>query len=388
MPRNPNDILAYRKKSKRKSRIYKFIAVFMVIFIIFFIWTNGTAVFEPFRDIARYFNKSESEEGFPIAVSGSASFSLNRFGQNFLLLNDTYLNTYTDKGGQLLAFRHNYANPVQRVTNKRILLYNFNSYEFSLFNRNSRIYEIKLDEKIVLAELGNNDMAAVVTSSTAFSNILHIYDDDGKWRYTKRFIDEEVNAVTFTSKSNEIIVVTVSARNGEIISKAYRLRTDTATDDIVWEQTLPADALALNVYENKNYINILADNMIISLNSSDGEIAGSYQFNDGNLLKPPVFSADFNLIILNDYITKRALYVTLDEQCNLISSKMIPFEVKKVEISGEIVYTLSGSAIIRHDKFLQETNATAIEDEYRDFIILNKNALLLGYEAIEQIAVN
>ena len=386
MSRNPNDITAYRKRKKRRNNMYKLLALFLTVFGIFFIWTNGETIFEPLHGIATRIGTTESGEGFPIRLSGSAGYSMNRFGLNFLLLSDTYLYTYTDGGGQIFAYRHNYAHPVQKATDRRILLYNLNSREFSLFNRNSRIYEVVLGDKIVLAGLGENDMTAVVTASAAYSNILYVYDGSGKWKYTKKFIDEDINAVAFTSKSNEIIAASGVARDGKIISRIYRLRIDNV-DDVIWETALPPDAWALNVIENNGCITVLADNMILSLNSSDGEIAGSYEFDSGALAKP-VFGNDFSLMVLDDYVTGKTLFVTLDEKCALISKEIMPFEAKQVEISGEMVYTLTGGTIYMHDKFLTEKGLVQLDDEYESFIVSGGNSILLGYETIERMGVS
>lgn len=381
MARNPNDITAYRKSNKIKDNLAKMLIIAVVIFVIFFIWTNGEDVFAPLRNIG---SRAESE-GFPISLSGSASYEMNHFGTGFLLLSDTYLYTFTDKGGRIFAHRHNYARPFQKANDRRILLCNLNGYEFSLFNRSGRLFEVKLDDRIVLIDLGINDMSAVVTTSAAFSNILYIYDGNGRLRYTRRFIEEEVNAVTFTSKSHEIIVATSSVRNGEIFSKIYRLRTDTE-ESVMWERALPADAWALNLRENGEYITVLADNAIFSLDSENGRVIGSYSFEQGQLVRP-VFGTSFNLIVLQDYVTRRPLFITLDAESNFIKSEIMPFEAKKVEISGEMVYTLTGSIITIHDSHLVQTGSVSFEDEYWDFITAGGNALLLGFDTIEQASL-
>ena len=384
MVRNPNDITAYRKRRRFRTGIYRTFAMIIVIFAIFFIWTSGEVIFEPLRGIANRGN-TDSGEGYPIVLSGSAGYSMNNFGSNFLLLSDTYLYTYTGRGGLVFAHRHNYTRPFQRATDRRVLLYNHNSSEFSLFNRTGRVYEVKLDDRVVFAELGASDMAAVITTSSAFSNILYIYDGNGRRRYIKRFIDEEVNAVTFTSKNNEIIVAGTTVRGGEIISKIYRLRTD-IEDGIIWERELPAGAWALLVREKGDFVTVLADNMLVTLDTADGEIIGSYEFNLGRLERP-VFGGDFHLIELSDYVTGRTLFVTLDDKSNLISTQIMPFETKQVEIYGEMVYTLTGGRLSKYDKFLNQMGSIELEDEYRDFIIHDRHFLLLGYETIERVAL-
>ncbi|MCL2019211.1 MAG: DUF5711 family protein [Oscillospiraceae bacterium] len=386
MARNPNDIAAYRKEKRRKANITKLVLTILMALGVLIIWTFRATIFEPLRGIAARIDSPGTSGGFPIVLSGSASYDMNRVDTNFLLLSDTYLYTYTNTGSPVISYRHNYARPFQRATDRRILVFNFNGQEFSLFSRTGRVYEIKLDDRIVLAELGNNDMAAVVTTSAAFSNVLYIYDRNGRWQYTRRFIDEEVNAVTFTSGNNEIIVATSMVRGGEIISKIYKLRTDT-DDDLIWKSELPAGALALGVYENGDCISVLTDSMVTALDSDNGSVVGGYEFSSGKLVKY-VNGDDFSLVFLSDYISDSTLFVTLDTKSGLIKEEIMPFEVKKVEIYEEIVYTLTGDLILKHNMFLEQTDMTELEDEYRDFIILGKYALLLGYESVERIATD
>jgi hypothetical protein len=384
MTRNPNDITAYRRKRERKSKLYMSLSIILLTFGIFFIWTSGD-IFESARELVSNIASSDSG-GFPIMLSGSASYSLNRLGPNFTLLSDTYLYTYNERGGEVFSFRHNYTRPIARVSDRRILVYNFNSGEFSLFSRNGRNFENKLDDRIILAEIGGNDSVAIVTTSATFSNILYIYDSNGNFRYRRRFVDEEVNAVTFTSKNNEILVATSTLQRGVLVSKIYRLRTD-REDDIIWEAVMPGDALVLKLHENGNFISALADNMMLSVDTNTGAIDGWYEFRAGRLLMP-VFGDNYNLVVLSDYVTGRTLYLTLDERSNLISTQNMPFEVKRVEIYDNIVYTLTGDSLFLHDRFLNAAGRVEFEEEYRDFIRAGNYTLLLGYEAIEQAALN
>ncbi|MCL2696614.1 MAG: DUF5711 family protein [Oscillospiraceae bacterium] len=385
MARNPNDITAYRKEKKRKSNFNRVLVTAGLVLGIFSVWMFSDTIFEPLRGIANRMGTTGINEGFPIVLSGSASFSMNRADNSFLLLSDTYLYTFTHRGGQVISHRHNYARPIQRANDRRILLYNFNGSEFSLFNRNGRVYEEKLDDRVVLAELGENDMVAVVTTSAAFSNVLHIYNSSGRWVYRQRFIDEEVNAVTFVARTAEIIVATSTVRDGDVECKLYRFRTDTE-DDLVWEQDLPRGAWALQVRENDGFVTVLADNMLMSFDAGTGTPLGSYSFDSGRLVRD-VYGDEFSLVELRDYATGRTLFITLDLQGSLINTEIMPFEAKQVEIFGEIVYTLIDEGLMKHDMNLNPVGLIGLEDEFRDFVIVNQYAMLLGYEQIERIAL-
>jgi hypothetical protein len=386
MSRNPNDITAYRKEKKRKSNVNRVLVTAVLILGIFSVWMFRDTIFEPLRGIADRMGTTGINEGFPIVLSGSASFSMNRTDNNFLLLSDTYLYTFNHRGGQIISHRHNYARPIQRATDRRVLLYNFNGYEFSLFSRNSRIYEVSLDDRIVLAALGSNDMAAIVTSSAAFSNVLHVYNSSGSWIYRQRFIDEEVNAVAFAGRTAEILVAASTVRDGDVECTLYRFRTDTE-DDLIWSSPLPRGSWALQVRENDGLVSVLADNMIISFDANTGEAAGQYTFDSGILVRD-VYGENFNLIELRDYTAGKTLFVTLDLQSNLINTEIMPFEAKQVEIFGNIVYTLTREGLMKHDMHLNPLGLIELEDEYRDFVITGGYAMILGYEQIERITLS
>jgi hypothetical protein len=386
MTRNPNDITAYRKEKKRKSNINKVLVTAVLVLGIFSVWFFRDTIFEPLRGIADRMGTTGINEGFPIVLSGSASFSMNRTDNNFLLLSDTYLYTFNNRGGQVISHRHNYSRPIERATDRRVLIYNFNGHEFSLFSRNSRIYEVRLDDRIVLAALGDNDMVAAVTTSAAFSNVLHVYNPNGNWIYRQRFIDEEVNAVAFVSRTSEIIVATSTVRDGDVECMLYRFRTDTE-DDLIWSSPLPRGAWALQVRENDGLISVLADNMIISFDADTGSPLGQYVFESGQLVRD-IYGEEFNLVELQDYTAGRTLFATLDLQSNLIKSEIMPFEAKQVEIYGGIVYTLTGEGLMKHDMYLNPLGLIEFGDEYRDFIIVGQYAMILGYEQIERIILN
>ncbi len=377
---NPNDMTAYRKKKQRRNFIYKILAFSLILFGILLIWFNAETIFEPLRGIgSKIGTKTSSSVGFPVKLPGSATYSLSKFGTNFTLLTDTYLYTYTSDGSQVYALPHGYSNPVQKTSDRRILLYNQNAHEFSLYNKTSQLYKIELDEKIVSASLGANDTVAVITTSTLYSNILYIYDGNGKWKYTKRFGDEKINSVIFGSQSDEIYIATTNVMDGDIASYVYRLKYD-RKDDQVWKYTLPSNSLALLISEGASGVNIICDNMLVSL-SVEGTLLGSYSFNTGTLQKP-VLGWDFTVLVLSDYVTGKTSLVSFDSTAAMISIKDDIDTIKKVEISNGLVYTLEGHELIAYDKFLEITNSKSLDEEFENFVRVDNKILLLGYEEV------
>lgn len=380
---NLNDITAYRKKKKRKSLVYKAAAIGLLMLGFAVIWINAETIFEPVRGIAsRINNTTSSSEGFPVRLPGSAKYSFSAFGGNFLLLTDTYLYTYAASGKQIYALQHEYSDPVQLASDRRILLYDHNSYEFSLYSKTSKIYEEKLDDKIVSGALGGDDRVAVVTSSQLYANVLRVYSGSGKNEFTRKFVDEDVNSVAFTGEDKRVVVGVSTVENGEITSWVYKLRTD-SEDDVVWKYGLPAGSWVLKVSESGGVVYALCDNLFAAISLDTGTLLGSYSFGTGTLVYP-VIGSGLSLMLFSDYKTGVTTLVSFDKNAGVIASRAMPITLNRLVIQGDAVYTLTGRELAAYDRFLNPVQTVLLDEEYEDFIIMDKEAFLLAYERVDR----
>lgn len=387
MPVSPNDMTAYRKKKKRRGLLYKLLAAGLFITGALIIILNAEEIFEPLRGIASKIDKTTSDtEGFPVELPGSADYRLGNFADGFYLLTDTYLYTYNANGKQSFALQHGYSKPLCRATDRRVLLYDHNSHEFSLYNKTSKIYQVSLDEKIISAELSDDDSAAVISTSPLYSNLLRIYDGNGKLRYTRRFVDEQINGVCFSKNNSTINVITSGIKNGDIISSVYRIRTD-IEEGVIWKKELPANSWALKANDSGSAVIVLCDNLLTSLDSETGEITGSYSFSTG-VLQKPVLGASANLLLLRDEVNGQNMLTVLDNLSEPLAAKNMSYNLTQVEIYGEMVYTLEGGFLKCYDRYLNETASWELEEEYSDFIKLGNEILLLGYDKVSNLTLN
>ena len=81
------DLVEYRKKRKQKKAVTKLIVVLVLFISVWVIAANFSTIVEPLRGIASKIDTKTSEEvGFPIKLTGSASYSLTALGTVFLCL--------------------------------------------------------------------------------------------------------------------------------------------------------------------------------------------------------------------------------------------------------------------------------------------------------------
>lgn len=379
------NLTSYRKKRKRKSFIIKLIVALLVIILLVVVWANAETIFEPLRGIAsKIENKTSYSIGFPINLPGSAEYSFERFGDSFSLLTDTYLYTYKTTGEQIYALQHGYSKPEQVTNDKRILLYDKSAYDFSLYSKTSLIFEKKVEDKILFGAISNDsNLTAIVTDSDRYSNILHIYDDGGSWKYTKKFADENVMQVSFVGDGEHIIVSTISVDSGEIVINFYKISIK-ESDGTLWKYSYKGNSLPCGMYSNRNVVMAVCDNVVISINCSNGEPNNFYTYN--GTLKNFDFSDNLCVIQYNESSTNKNSIIAIDVNGEAKSAATVSPNAQEVLIEGNYVYVLDGIHMKKFDLMLsEEEDRTLLDDDYNDFIRIGRDIFLLGYDTVNTI---
>lgn len=375
------DLVDYRKKRKRKKAVTKLIIVLAIFILALVIAANFSAIIEPLQGIASKIDtKTSYEVGFPIKLTGSASYSFDCFGDNFSLLTDTYLYTYGMNGGQNYAVRHNCSKPVQCTNSSRILLYDKDYSSFALYNKTRLVYSNTVEEKIVFASLGNKDSAAVVTNSDKFSNIIYIYNGNGEWRYTRKFLDENIMSVKFSSDERYIYVAAIGAENGEMYTVIYKYDV-TNESDAVWSYKHIGASIPVKMYVKKGNVCILYDNLAVSLKESSGELVGEKEFS-GTVLCCDGSDSVIGVVYLDSSSNKKLL-TAFDYDMNVLSAKTVSTNINEVIADGGTLYIVQSGMLTGYNTDMEAVVEKPLSDDYISFVKIGKSVLFLGYNTVD-----
>lgn len=376
-----SDLTEYRKKRKRK-RLYKKLVIMGIVSIaIIIVAVNFSAIIEPLRGIAsRIETKTSDDVGFPIKLPGSASYSFDSFGDSFFLLTDTYLYTFGINGGQYYALRHGYSNPNRCSNTKRILLYDKDYGDFSLYNKTSVIYTASVEEKIVFASLSGSESAAIVTNSDRYSNIIYIYNGNGEWKYTRKFTDENVMNVEFSSDERYIYVSVIGVENGDIYSAVYKYDT-TSESDAVWSYKLSRPSLPVKMNVANGRVRIVYDNCALSLNESDGTAVGEKEFQ--GTVQCCDFSSSRLSVIYLDSATNKKVMTIFDNDMTPISSRVVAPNINRIVADGVNVYIVEAGTLYGFDSEAEIITEKSLNDDYVSFVKIGNSVLLLGYDSVD-----
>ncbi|MDR0197095.1 MAG: DUF5711 family protein [Oscillospiraceae bacterium] len=387
-----NDITAYRRKKKREGFLLRLLPAGIVAVGIALIIINAETVFAPLEGIAKNFfeRKPSGEAGFPVNLPGSAGYYFNGYDGGFMLLTDTYVYMYAENGARNNALQHGYANPRACVGDKRILIYDRNGRQFSLYGKNGRVYENGGDDRIVYAELGESNCAAVVFRGTVYASVLEVYDGKGRWKYRRRFVHEHVMRVAFTGGDKELIVASIGFDSGDNTACVRKFDTSSENEDGIWKTVLPPNELPFAIYCGAENIFVLCDTAIFTLDAKSGAIKSDYVY-DGTLTDYS-FTDKNAALLVSDYSAGAKRLIVLDGNGGFLSLKDVGNNSAQVEIydraGSEMIYVLESDRIFEYDKALNLMSEYNFGDEYSKFIKAKENFYLLGYDTVEMRALS
>ena len=373
------DLGAYRKKKKQSKHLLKLIVILLGVIAFALVWINASAIFEPLRGIAsKVETKTSNEVGFPIELPGSSRYSLKRLGDTFSLLTDTYLYSYETTGAQIFAKKHGFSNPEQSTSEKRILLYDKAGYNFAVYSKSSLIFQKALDDKIIYTSIGNDGLAAVVTESERYSNVLYIYDDGGNWKYTKKFADENVMQVCSVGDDEHIIVSTISSHNGDISANFYRYSIK-STGNHEWKYSVPNGSLPCGMYADKSIVTAVCDNIVLSLNCDKGELNGSYDYS--GVLHRFWLNDSGTVLQYNDISSNKNVLILLNASAEPTALTNVTSGTSCVYSDKSGIYVLDGAKMKIFDgDLITERDIAASDDDYSSFVKIGSSIIMLGYE--------
>lgn len=374
------DLEEYRKRVKQRKLLVKLVIILALFFGVFIIVLNIDNITDSLKGIASKIDtKTSKEVGFPIKLSGSASYSFESFGESFSLLSDTYLYTYNINGGQNYAIKHSYSKPVHCTNSKRILLYDKDYNDFSLYSKTRLIFKGSVEEKIVFGTISNKDTVAIVTNSDKYSNNIYIYNGNGEWKYTRKFLNENVMNVGFSSDDRYIYTVTLGAENGEIYSTVYKYDT-TNESEAVWSYKSTNYSIPLNVIVKKNRVCVIYDNYAVSLNESDGSLYGEKKF-QGTVTCFDNSDSVIGLIYYDSSSNKNVL-MSFDYDMNNIASVVVTPNIKKIISDGNTMYIIQSGKITGYNSEMKIAAEKQVSDDCVSFVKIGNSFLLLGYNSI------
>lgn len=380
-----------RKAKKRKKFILKLLAVALLALAGFIVYMTRDTWLPFFHGIMSEYlphkeNTGEMAEGkFPIKISGSSDYQCELIDKYLAVLEDTKLYIYSADGKKIYDAQCSLKNSVLKTNGSKALIYDKGGSSFQLESKYKNIYSNKLDDKIVLARLSQNDYCAVITQSDKFLAVMSVYDASGNFIYRWKSIEGRVIDVAFNKVGDGCIVSSIKTSGGKFVTTLYSFNFNSSEPKEIWTST-PLDTLVM-------YTSVLSDGTIVAVGfdkcfylNRNGEIIGSYSY--------PSDIVDFSVeggvtALLLENVNKRQNVISvINDSPENVSEIKIDGRAKSVKIYGNYIYVMTDSQITAFSKSGEKVSEVSVSDEYRDFRKIDNYIYLLGNSEINRIDFN
>ncbi|MGN0613003.1 MAG: DUF5711 family protein, partial [Porcipelethomonas sp.] len=378
------DIVLLRRRKKRRRQLTKFIIFALVVGLGITAYVKIDDWFPKLEGIGSRFhsvksNSTDSDENFPLSISGGIDYQVADLGGSLAILSDAYLYIY-DSDGELYDERqHAYANAMLQTTDKRALIYESGGSQLRVDSIRKNIFTKKLDNTIVFARISEGGKIAVITNSDTYACKLTVFDDSGEEVYSRNCV-ERVLDISFNAEGTGCILSTSDASEGEIVSRIISVSFDSKEDN--WTSD-PINTLCLKTYYDSSGIFVIGSTRC-AYYSDTGKPEMTYDY--PSTLVDWDYCEEGAALLFEDETKRQSSFTTISSTSKTPNEKKFSNSgVKCIRFADRNVLVLSKDGINRYGfKGTEETNLTP-ENSYERFIVIDDYIFLMGYDRIDRI---
>lgn len=383
------DIKAARRRGKNKKRIKNLAILAVVAAFVGAVYVTRDKWVPKLENVLNRPQETVVNDGsvkkgnFPLTFEEGAVDNIQSIGSYLLCPDKNQLRIYNENGEEENSFSHNYSDPVLRAAKNRMLIYDKGGSSLKVVSRSSEMFTKTVSNKIIMAQIADNNNIAVVTNDEKYAGILYIYDPNGKEIF-KWSSSSNLLSVTFSEDGEGAYVTTFAGKEGSLKSVMRYFRFD-SEDEYVRSGDLPMLALQAMETDNGEYW-VVGDTCFIKLDRS-GNVVFQYDYPD-----TPVdysLSRSCAALVFKGIGRKSSELVIFDADSDTMGANNVisaeDGDPVSVHIYGMDIILLKGRQIDCYDVGGNLKATAEVESDYIDFTCIGDNLYSLDYREINKI---
>ncbi|MCD8345514.1 MAG: DUF5711 family protein [Oscillospiraceae bacterium] len=375
-----------RRTKRALRRIFAILAVLVVALLVYISRDSWLPYFEEileegYASATSTTLEDEEESNFPFDVSSRSNVSIGAMRDCWVMFSDTSITTYDASGTTIQSVYAPYGTPTVETSSTRALVYDMGSYSLMVISRRNEIFEKKLDDQILFAEIGEKGNIAVVTSTDKYASYLTIYDKNG----TEIFHWADGNyimAVTLNDAGTGCAVASLYASGGILKTLVYVL--DFSSTE-VQAKSSAIETMTIGIEFTDDEEIWLVGSDALYLLASDCTVSSTFDYTydiSGFSAEDNVCAIIFDKPGSDDYLVS-IFEAGLDETAEITYNE----EVKYVLVDDGKVYLNTASKLDKLNTSGEVESETDLSSEFTSFVIYDDNAILLNYRTVAKTAV-
>ncbi len=390
------DIKKLRRSRRSKRFIKRFTMILAVLIVALLIYISHDSWLPYFEEILEdgYESATSSasttvatdEEGneesnFPFDVSSRSNVSIGAMRDCWVMFSDTSITTYDASGETIQSVYAPYGTPTVETSSTRTLVYDMGGYSLMVISRRNEIYEKKLDNQILFAEIGEKGNIAVVTSTDKYVSYLTIYDKNGSEIF--HWADGNyIMAVALNDSGSGCAVASLYASGGILKTLVYVLDFN-STEIQAKSSAIETMALGIELTDD-NEIWLVGSDAVYLL-ESDCTVGYTYEYTydiSGFSAEDDVCAVSFEKPGSDENVVA-VLKAGLDETTEITYNET----VKYILVNDGKVYLNTSSQLDCLNSSGELKSETLLSTEYTTFVIYSDNAILQNYRSIAKATI-
>ena len=379
------DIRKARKKAKRKKSLKKLAGFTVIVCIALVVVLTSQMWLPKLRQLVRSTADNVVKSGakveageFPIAIGETNSSEIYTYGDRFILVTDTNITIYDSDGNKIRSIQHSLADPIGVAGGNMLLLYDLGGYSLMAVNDDGEVYRRTFSEKIIMAELGAKDYAAIVTQTDKYLSYMTVYDPKGNeaflWSGGQRIAD-----VTMNAEGNGCVVSTFKAEGGEIVSSVTSLNF-MQSDPLFTIDNIPA--MIYDTVLSDDSVWVVGDSKLIHY-ATDGSVISQYDYNTELTF---VDADSKTAAVVEKSVTKGTFDLTIaNSSSSDIHQFSIENECRQITCKDGLVYILMNGQIAVFDNKGEQLATYDVSPDYQSFVFIDDAMYVEDYSNIYKV---
>lgn len=255
----------------------------------------------------------------PIAFVEASKAKYEKFRNGILCASENQLVLFEKNGNAKFTLSTSISNPILKVSNPFILIWESDSNKAVVYENNKEIYTISTADKILTGYISSMGECVLVTSKPYYKGEVKVYNKSGEEIFSRSFGSESVLSAAISDSRK--LAVSLLLVNSQANSKVafFDINKTEEESNIIYENTIIYD---LEFYDNS--LIAYADNKMISL-KSNGKEDWVYSYNERTLNHCSKDNKDIRLLIFDNLNNAELTSISLNgKEQQRISTDIIP----------------------------------------------------------------
>lgn len=375
------------KDRRNKKIIWSVIAVVVLILIIMKVFEiNVNSVIDRFTDEDGNFTLTEGvvEDNFPYSIDSSSNVSVVNINNQLGILTPSSFTVLNNKNGEVkYGFEHGYSNPILETEGVYSLIYDQGAGSYRLDTVSNAVYEEKLSNSILCADVAKDGTVAVATTSSEKLCDILVYSKSLEKEMQISLSDGYVIAITLSENGKKLAAAVVTGENANL--KTTVLLYDVADG----EADRKAVELPQGLIVDMNYT---GRNIIVVGNTYAGTIdsSGKYEqiYAAGKISTQCVeYTPSGDLVLVyNSYDNSTENVISYIKKNGHIKKEIsVTGTIKSVSASSSLVSVLTNSEIISYNLSNgEEKSRISTDDSARSICCMGSEIFVHRQSLIER----